>query len=189
MRCEIKFCDLARARSELHGATAGEDAYVTMLAPVLAGAAGSSAIVILGLRGVEWVTASFLKATWLKARVSSEAGPLAVAHLSDEVRSEFDIFCKGHRLPGLEAKDWNDQGIAVGTLHGHIEDTSWEALQFLIANPGATAPGLHALSRDSVSPTAWTNRLNELCRLGLAVRRRSGRAWNFFAIMREVRRG
>lgn len=169
------------------GATAGQALYTEFIEPV-AREASSGLVVVLGLRDVAWATGSIFKATWLKVQTELEI-PVAVAHLSEDVREEFHVFCMGSRRPGVEAVDWDSGGISVASLHGHVEDASLRSLDLLIQHPGSTAPELHQRSEGELQPTAWTNRLNELVRRGLAVRERAGRAWRFYPIMREVRHG
>ena len=181
--------DVGRGEQQLAGRSLGDRLYEDVIAPALGGLTAES-ILVLSFRGIEFVTGSIFKATWLRLHPENDvAVPSMVAHLSDEVRGEFAIFLKGHRLPGLEAIDWSATGVTLATLHGHVEDSSFNALQALTANPGATAPQLQNASRENVSPTAWTNRLNELHKQGLAFREKAGRAWRFFPTAREVRRG
>lgn len=189
MSFEIRLVDLGCGEPQLVGRTIGDHRYERIIDPARR-ALDPHGVLLLSFRGVEFATGSFFKATW-KALHPDEgpAVPCAVAHLCDEVREEFSIYLRGHRLLGLEAIDWTASELSLATIHGHVEDSEFSALRALCSNPGATAPELQALSNDKVSPTAWTNRLNELHRQGLAFRQKAGRAWRFFPIAREVRRG
>jgi hypothetical protein len=189
MRNEIRLVDLGRGETQLAGAALGDRIYEETIKPALAGLTGES-VLLLSFRHVAFVTGSVFKTTWL--RLHPETGvevPSMVAHLSDDVRMEFGIFLRGHRLPGLEAVDWSASGVTLATLHGLVEPSSLNALQALIANPGASAPELQSASKEQVSPTAWTNRLHELHKNGLAFRQKAGRAWRFFPAAQEVRCG
>jgi hypothetical protein len=189
MKLEIRTVRLGSGERQLAGRVLGDRVYDVDIAPALK-ELGPGSIVVLSLRDIEFVTGSVLKATW--HRLHPDEGiaiPSVAAHLSDDVRSEFAIYLKGHSMAGLEALDWNSTSISRAILHGEIEDSSFAALEALCADPGSTAPQLQGLSNENVSATAWTNRLNELHRQGLAFREKAGRAWRFFTIAREVRRG
>lgn len=189
MKAEIRELDVARGQEQLAGRVLGDRVYAEVLTPALEARAPST-VLVLSFRGVKFATGSFLKATWLRLHPDGEpAIPSVVAHLSEDVRTEFRIFLDGHRRPGLEARDWTSDRIALASLHGHLESPSFSAFSALLAAPGATAPELHRAGNESISATAWTNRLNELHRLGLALRRKRGRAWSFYPLTQEVRRG
>lgn len=189
MSFKIALVELAKGRQMLAGATLGEELYRELLAPAVA-RSEESTILLLSLRGAQFVTSSFLKATWLKLHPEDgSAVPSMVSHLSEDVRIEFTTFLRGHRLPGLEASDWSSTGVSKARLHGHYEDAAASALLALARKPGATAPELHLASKDQVTATAWTNRLNELHRLGLVARKKAGRAWRFFPLAKEFEHG
>lgn len=189
MRSEIQLIELGRGEQQLAGRSLGDDRYQNVIEPVRQ-ALMSHGVLLLSFRGVEFATGSFFKATWHALHPDDGAAvPSVVAHLSDDVREEFSIYLRGHRLLGLEAVDWTATEVSLANVHGQVEDSELRALQALCANPGATAPELQNLSADKVSPTAWTNRLNELHRQGLAFREKAGRAWRFFPIARQVQRG
>jgi len=186
---KISLVELGGGERQLAGAALGDARYREAVAPALA-AASPDTILLLSFRGVEFATGSVFKATW--HRLHPEGGvvvPSMVAHLSDDVRTEFAIYLKSERVAGLEALDWGGDAITLATLHGHVEDAALSALRAVTASPGATAPQLQSESSEPVSATAWTNRLNELQRDGLAARERAGRAWRFFPLASEVRRG
>jgi hypothetical protein len=189
MRSEIHILDLGRGETQLAGRALGADRYTNVIEPVVRSLSPRS-ILLLSFRDVEFATGSFFKATWHALHPDEGAAvPSAVAHLSGEVREEFSIFLKGHRLLGLEAVDWTAKAISLAKVHGQVEGSELRAVEALCSKPGATAPELQSLSHDGVSPTAWTNRLNELHRQGLAFREKAGRAWRFFPIAQEVQRG
>lgn len=189
MRNELQVLDITLGRQQLAGRVFGDLVFKDVIAPAVS-SRGASTVLILSMRGAEFVTGSFLKATWLRLHLETEpAVPSVVAHLSDDVRSEFAIFLRGHRLPGLEAIDWTEDGISLARAHGQIEEPALNAFRALAARPGATAPELQAESHERVSPTAWTNRLNELHHHGLVLREKAGRAWRFFPIAREIENG
>jgi len=187
MRSEIRI--VALSGKHLVGRTLAESVFQTTILPALEGCRPDDRLV-LSFAGVELATGSFLKATWLKIHQTQPRGPRClVTDLCEEVRSEFDIFLHGNRLPGLEATDWTDDGVSVARLHGRIEDAAYAALRLLTEMRGATAPELYRASDQRLTPTAWTNRLNELWRLGLAYREPAGRASRFYPAANEVLRG
>jgi len=189
MKVEIRSVDLGRGEQQLAGRALGDHLFDEVIAPALRGATAET-ILLLSFRGVEFVTKSIFKATW--HRLHPDNGvlvPSMVAHISDDVRAEFSIYLKSERVAGLEALDWSEAEVTLATLHGHLEDSAVSALQAITANPAATAPQIQSASEEGVSATAWTNRLNELHRQGLAFREKAGRAWRFLPIAREVRRG
>jgi hypothetical protein len=178
--------DLGGGRPQLAGKVLGEHVFKDVITPAL-GARAENAVLILSMRDVAFVTSSFLKATWLQLHPESEpAVPSMVAHLSEDVRTEFGVFLRGHARAGLEAVDWSADGVLLARVHGQIEVASLHALRAVLRRPGSTAPELHAKSREGVSATAWTNRLNELHRQGLVCREKAGRAWRFFPIAKEI---
>lgn len=176
--------DITLGHAQLVGAILGERVYQAVIAP--AAQASDGAVLLLSTRGAHHATSSFFKATWLALRANTTAAPPAMlAHASEELREEFDTFLGRYRLPGMEALDWNDKGVVLARLHGHIEASSLSALRALVARPGSTAPELHKDCGEDVTTTAWTNRLNELYRHGLATRAKAGRAWRFYPVSRE----
>jgi hypothetical protein len=175
--------DITLGHEQLVGAILGERVYQKVIAPA---ARVGTGVLLLSARGANHATSSFFKATWLALRANTTAmPPVMLAHASDELREEFDTFLGRYRLPGMEALDWNDKGVVLARLHGHIEAPSLSALRALVARPGSTAPELHKDCGEDVTTTAWTNRLNELYRHGLATRAKAGRAWKFYAVSRE----
>lgn len=189
MRNEIRVLELGLGEKHLVGRTIGDERFQKVIEPARR-ALEPQHVLLLSFRHVEFATGSFFKATWHALHPDSGAAvPSAVAHLSDDLREEFSIYLRGHRLLGLEALDWTEGELIAASVHGHVEESVFAALEALCTNPGATAPELQARSTGDVSATAWTNRLNELHRQGLAFRQKAGRAWRFFPIAREVRRG
>jgi hypothetical protein len=178
--------DITLGHEQLVGATLGARVYRDVIAPAARQHAG---VLLLSVRGAHFATSSFFKATWLALRKETAAVPVMIAHVTDEIREEFVVFLGHYGLPGMEALDWNEEEIVLARLHGHLEPPSLSALRALVARPGATAPELHKDSGEDVSTTAWTNRLNELYRHGLATREKAGRAWRFYPVPREVERG
>ncbi|WP_437769005.1 hypothetical protein WME77_19200 [Sorangium sp. So ce764] len=189
MKFETCLVDVGGDEQLLAGRARGDRLYQDAIIPALSDLTPER-LLLLSFRGVEFVTGSIFKATWHRLHPDDGvAVPSLVVHLSDDVRNEFAMYLRGHRMAGLEALDWSGTEIMLATLHGHVEDSSFAALQALSANPGSTAPQLHSACGDNVSATAWTNRLNELHKQGLAFREKAGRAWRFYPIAREVRRG
>jgi hypothetical protein len=147
-------------------------------------------VLILSFKNVELVTGSFLKATWLRLEDAEQNRvSAAVAHLNDDLRTDLETFLKGSSLTALEALDWSASGIRLARLLGNLEPAALTTLKAIIERPGSTAPELHDKSTDNVSPTAWTNRLNELYRQGLAHREKAGRAWRFFPTTEKIDHG
>ncbi len=190
MRYETSLVDLGNRGPYLAGRALGDAVYREVIKPV-ASKAAEHTLLVLSFRGVEFATGSFFKATWLPLHPTNEVStPSMVAHLSDDVRTEFDIFLMSQRLAGLEALDWTQEGVSLARLHGHLEAPALGALKMLIEHPGSTAPELYKQSKEQVSATAWTNRLNDLHRQGLALRgSKSRRAWRFHPVAKEVEHG
>ncbi len=187
MKFEIRLVDVARGEVQLAGGALGERLFRERIEPALEGV-DANGVLLLSFRGVESVTGSVLKATW--HRLHPKDGvlvPSMLTHLSEDVREEFAIYLRSEGLAGLEASDWTKTSVTLATLHGQLEASAINALQALTESPGATAPQLQSASKERVSPTAWTNRLNELHRQGLAFREKAGRAWRFFPTASEIR--
>ena len=176
--------DIAQGNEELVGSVLGERVYRELIEPLVGGG-----VLILSMRGARLATSSFFKATWLTLKTETVGVPVMLSDATDEILEEFDVFLGRYRMPGLEALDWGDNEVMLARLHGQVEAPSLNALLALIEMPGATAPELHKVSEEGVSTTAWTNRLNELYRNGLATREKSGRAWRFFPAARRVLHG
>lgn len=188
MKFEMRLIDLG-GREQLAGYSLGERLFEERIEPALEGAAEET-LLLLSFRGVEFVTGSFIKATWHRLHPPEGVRvPSMLAHLNEDVRTEFAIYVRSERLAGLEAVDWMASKVKLAALHGELEDPAMRALTAISAAPGSTAPQLQASSPERVTPTAWTNRLNELHRQGLAFRQKAGRAWKFFPLAEEVRRG
>lgn len=186
MRNEIELIDVSLGERLLAGASLGHRIHEQLIAPVIARPV-TQRILILSFRSAEYVTGSVLKAVWGKLHTESGVpAPSLVAHLCNDVQSEFVIYLLSQRAAGLEALEWNKNEVHTARLHGHLEEPAFSALAILGKYPGSTPPQLHAESGEQVSPTAWTNRLNELYRQGLALRQKSGRAWRFYPVAREV---
>lgn len=179
------FVDIAKGDQHLLGAILGQRVYREIVKP----AAEKAFVVILSVRGARFANSSFLKATWLEVREAFADTAALFAHMDEEVREEFEVFLNSEGRSGLEALDWSDSDVLLARLWGKVEPSSLSALRALTQRPGSTAPELHKAFDDGVSTTAWTNRLNELHRNGLAFRERSGRAWRFYPVAREVVHG
>jgi hypothetical protein len=187
MKFEVKSADVGGGAQQLAGGALGDRLFRDRIEPALFGL-GSHGILLLSFRGVASVTGSIIKATWHRLHPSEGVMvPTMLTHLSEDVRGEFAIYLRSEGLAGLEASDWTKTSVTLATLHGKLEGSAISALQALTANPGATAPQLQSMSQESVSATAWTNRLNELHRQGLAVREKGGRAWRFYPLAEELR--
>lgn len=186
MKTEMRPVDLATGQLQLAGGALGERLYRERIEPALE-AASSNCVLLLSFRGVESVTGSILKATWHRLHPSTGVQvPSMLAHLSEDVRGEFSIYLRSEGLAGLEALDWRKDSIDHAMVHGQLEASTISTLQALVKTPGATAPQLQATSNESISATAWTNRLNELHRQGLAFREKAGRAWRFFPLAQSM---
>lgn len=176
--------DLSRGKKHLLGATLGQDIFEVVLEPALP--VPPDTAVLLSCRGAQYVTGSILKATWLQLVKRAPGSPIMLADAASDVLGEFDMFLGDRHLAGLVAQKWTRRSVLNARLHGHLEPPGRAALRALVASPGSTAPELHEASDELVSATAWTNRLNELHRAGLAVREKAGRAWRFFPAAKEV---
>jgi hypothetical protein len=184
----VKVVHLAAEKRQLAGRVYGESAFEKLIVPSLP--LIDNQILILSFKGAELVTGSFLKATWLRLEDSEENRVrAAVAHLSDDLRTDFETFLRGSSLAALEALDWKASGIRLARVLGDLEPAALTTLQAILKRPGSTAPELHDESTKDVSATAWTNRLNELYRQGLARREKAGRAWRFFPTTEKIEHG
>jgi hypothetical protein len=179
---------LAADKRQLAGRIFGESVFEKLIAPALP--LGENQLLILSFKNAELVTGSFLKATWLRLEDSEKNRVrAAVAHLNDDLRTDFETFLRGSSLAALEALDWKASGIRLARVLGDLEPAALSTLKAIVERPGSTAPELHAESSELVSPTAWTNRLNELYRQGLARREKAGRAWRFFPLTETIEHG
>jgi hypothetical protein len=184
----IKVIHVAAEKKQLAGKIYGESVFERLIAPSLP--LVDNQILILSFKNAELVTGSFLKETWLRLEDAEQNRiSAAVAHLNDDLRTDFETFLKGSSLAALEALDWKASGIRLARLLGDLEPAALTTLAAILKRPGSTAPELHVESTEHVSATAWTNRLNELYRQGLARREKAGRAWRFFPTAEKIDHG
>lgn len=193
--------------THLYGASAGDVQRVRILERV-GTPSPPGAIVIVDFRGIESVTASFLKACllWLmEAGARSERGteqleeggppPLnifpMVAHLNDEVRSELRELLQSRNRCCVEAKDFSSHSVKRGVLLGPLDRVLEDTVNLLSAmRKPVSALGLDEMGKDPrVKATGWNNRLAALHQHRLVQRRKEGREWMYQLIAEEVRRG
>jgi hypothetical protein len=180
-----------------YGATAGESVR-NFLRPLLAHRLDEPAV-LLDFAGIESTTASFLKRTygWLaresmqhaRGETSEVCVYPAVSNLSEDVSEELSEFAMSQQLPVLEALDWTSSAITIGRVRGPLDSTLRQTLALVAARGEVTASELQQGAGDSVSVTAWNNRLAELYRLRLVRRTKRARFYYFSTITGELRHG
>jgi hypothetical protein len=196
---EIQIKNLAGRSKFLTGATIGQQ-HGDLVAAKLAGASKASdqVVAILDFEGIEFASASYLKAAVLDlARKErrhldpSEVWIFPVMHnLSDELREELSIVCRSERFPSLEVTKYSQKGLAAGRIYGEIDDTLKRSLQLLQSSAPTTAAELAGQSPDEkINVTAWNNRLAELFRLRLATRFKESRFWKYEPVIKEITYG
>src|ERR1039457_5279869 len=181
MQIEIKKC-LPRNESAL-GATLGARHMENIYQAIAKQTIPAGEIVIFNFKGIEQVNGSYIKTTalWVflcgqmavnmpKASIPPRhVGDLrpydlyvAVSHLSDDVRGEFNDFLQPRRIPMLLANRFSDKQIEEATLLGHWDDALRMTLEALVKHKAATAPLLYDLYHptENITVTAWNNRLN-----------------------------
>ncbi len=168
-------------------------------------------IVVVDFSKIKSATASYLKATivWLIqcARLNANDGlnhsqssgphelvPLPiyplVAGLTAEVRSELDDVLPAYRLPCLEMLKRSEGKILRAALHGPLDDALADTLRVLTKCGAATASSLQNRFKDrGISTTGWNNRLADLYKVRLAVRKKVGRQWLYEPVAVEVKNG
>lgn len=165
-------------------------------------------LVVLDFRGVQAVTASYLKANlfWLMeagARTQVDAGVLddggppplhvypMVANLTDEVRAELRELLLARGRCCIEARDFSTHVVSRGELHGPLDRVLEDTVKILSAlKKPVSALDLDAMRKDDrVKATGWNNRLAQLHGLRLVQRKKENRQWMYRLIAEEVRRG
>lgn len=207
MQIEIKKC-LPRNESAL-GATLGvrhmENIYQALAKQTIP----AGEIIIFNFKGIEQVNGSYIKTTalWvflcgqmavnmpkasIPPRHAADLRPydlyVAVSHLSDDVRGEFNDFLQPRRIPMILATRVNERQIEEATLLGHLDDALRMTLEALVKHKAATAPLLYDLYHrtENITVTAWNNRLNDLHALRLVRRVRSGRGWEYQPLTKKI---
>lgn len=162
-------------------------------------------IVIVDMAGIETVTGSYLKATFLRllrragapGSVLGESGagglgegllnifPM-VAGLSDEVRADLDDLLQLRKLCGLEVLETEGERVVRARLLGMREGAVVETLRIVVREGEATAARLLERYGGNINVTGWNNRLADLHRLRLARRRKEGRFWVYTPIAEQV---
>ncbi|UJR86676.1 Hypothetical protein I5071_87770 [Sandaracinus amylolyticus] len=161
-------------------------------------------MLVLDFAPVRSATASYLKVFWLsvvragerwmqaQASVAIEGEPPTVdvypvlTNLTEDVREEFAVLAKAEGVCAIEARLPRDSELGVVHVHGVLEPSVRETILALSMHGPVSAAALHAAQGSKLAATAWNNRLNELCRLRLATRRKVGRQMVYELIAREV---
>lgn len=166
-------------------------------APAL-NADGPGEMVIIDFDGIDSVTSSYLKALLapfvgeLYAGSSRELNVFPVLRsLGPLPREELQsLMSLWRRVVVVEATDLRGEELFCARIHGELEKSLRETLAALVRKGSATAPELHAeVGAPATNVTAWNNKLNDLYARRLARRRRSGRAWVYEPIARELEYG
>jgi hypothetical protein len=206
MEIEIKKC-LPRNESAL-GATLGEQHMENLCQAIARQTIPAGEIVIFNFKGIGQINGSYIKTTalWvflcgqmavnapktvIPPRQFADLRPydlyVAVSHLSEDVRSEFNDFLQPRRIPMLLANRFNEKQIEEATLLGHLDDALRMTLGALVKHKAATAPRLSDLyPNEKITVTAWNNRLNDLHALRLVRRIRSGRSWEYQPLTKKI---
>ena len=168
---------------------------------VAEGSLPQGSLVLLDFSEIEAVNASYIKGTafWLltcgqlstrpsdshfSPRHSADPRPydlfVSVTGLATDLVEEFREFLRPRGLPLLHAIRVKGEGIEEARLLGHLDSALLHTLKVLCRQGRATAPQLFEANREeSVTVTAWNNRLNDLSGLRLVRRFRAGRAWEY----------
>lgn len=162
--------------------------------------------------GIELVSASYLKNTlrWALAcgRLSAgnlsadelvPAGSVAVKPLNifpvalganEEVADAIHEFFAGRGCPFVLVNQKEGDGFARGRVIGRLEAAPARTLQLIGPDEEVTADDLfRRAANDEVNVKAWNNRLAELHRLRVLLRRKAGKSFKFRTIAKEQKYG
>lgn len=164
-------------------------------------------VVVLDFSPVRAATASYLKGMWLSLVVAGRQwferadtvqpdGPPSrdlypvLTGLDDELREEVGVLARAEKVCAVVSEKNPDRDtLERVVLLGDLEASAQRTIEALAPHAEASAVQLHASQPSRVSATAWNNRLNELCRLRVATRRREGRQMKYSLIANEVTYG
>ena len=188
------------------GATLGDD-HRRRLGDVLSSSSaatnpyGYGQLVAISFKGMEAVTASYLKALLFPMfpSMATKLGtpdhkPLSASNLYPvlsnvpaEIRSEAEVLLQGYPINLLELTHAGQRAIPSAHLYGSLDRALLETLRLLLVVGEATAPDLHRREKGpGIAVTAWNNRLNDLFARRLVRRQRDGRQWVFRAVAEPV---
>jgi hypothetical protein len=190
------------------GATLGEQHMASIQKAVAAGTISPGELVILDYEGIRSVNGSYIKATafWLficgrlvTINSGSDLSPrhpadprpydlfIAVTGLNPDIRDEFQEFLQPRRFPMLLVTRMNETAVEEAVLLGHLDPILLRTLKLLTHEGRATAPALYEAEQDNtITVTAWNNRLNDLHSLRLVRRFRAGRAWEYEPLAKKL---
>lgn len=188
----------------LAGATLGEKHLSPLLRQLESASEVAGETVIFDMEGVETVTASYLKASFLRllrhAGVVSEGLPKnldddaeaqldifpVIAGLSEDVREELDEVLTPRKLSCLEAVEFEPGRVIRAQLHGVRDGVVAATLEGLTRERQATATQLYERYGHNINITGWNNRLFDLYQLRLARRSKRDRQWIYEPVAEEV---
>lgn len=188
----------------LFGATLGEKHLTPLLCQLNRMARIPGEIIVFDMEGVETVTASYLKATFLRLLrcsgvtiESSLAGQVedaglsldifpVVAGLSADAREELDEVLVPRRLSCLEAIEIGPSRVVKAQLRGVRNGVVAATLEALVCEREATATQLYERYGHDINITGWSNRLFDLHQLRLARRSKRERQWVYQPIAEDV---
>lgn len=188
----------------LSGATWGEKHLTPLLRQLDRMARTPGEIVVFDMEGVETVTASYLKATFLRllrrsgvviegslaGQVEGAEVPLdvfpVVSGLSADTREELDEVLIPRKLSCLEALEIEPERIIKAQLRGGRNGVVAATLEALVCEGEATATQLYERYGHDINITGWSNRLFDLHQLRLARRSKQQRQWVYEPIAENI---
>jgi hypothetical protein len=151
-------------------------------------------LVVLDFKGIQAVTASYLKPIvpifYASDSVPAERSPYPLyANLSASAEDDLHHFLMARAWPGIVA-DFGGGRIRYRKIIGALQATPNETLRRLSKIGSGTANDLMQSAHGTdVALTAWNNRLAELARLRLAKREKRGRFWIYQPIVEVTSNG
>lgn len=166
-------------------------------------------VVVFDLSDIEFATTSFIKgcilAVFQSGKLSTDPSNIAafnafgvpamnvfpvIANANEELSSLVDEIFGRRNLPMIAIQlDKKGKNLG-GRLLGRLDDALLRTMRTWKAKSPVTAADLkETFGDEGISQTAWSNRLNDLWRLRLLLRRRKGKSWLYQPVMEEINYG
>lgn len=166
-------------------------------------------VVIFDLSKIEFATTSFIKgcilAVFQAGKLSTDPSNISafnafgvppmnvfpvIANANEELSSLVDEIFGRRNLPMLAIQLDKKGANQGGRLLGGLDDALLRTIRAWKAKSPVTAADLkETFADEGISQTAWSNRLNDLWRLRLLLRRRKGKSWLYQPVMEEINYG
>lgn len=188
MKLNLSISDFVDGKQVLSGVQAGRQLLGKLVSAARPPAEPEPAYLNFG--GVDVATASYLREGVIAFRDHARATlpglyPV-IANASPAIIEELEFFLR-HRKDALWACRLTSAGEPRDPkVLGELDDAHRSTFELVTRLGTASAPSLAALSRESLSPTAWNNRLSNLAARGLLIERRSGKTKTFAPVLEAI---